>query len=247
MADKGQRSFEKGGWSSNLRLAQRRSNLICRIGRRKRFFPPVIPRLNGRLLHSVHLQIRQVERGITETISKAVPRGDILGEEVPVIDFEALGVVHLRLRVKVGVDVFELRRVVGVVARNGERQSAGRIVITVQNLDEAVTGLLAYASEVLVNYVSPQDGQRTRKTSEQHSGNVWMINPCLHVDGTGLMVDDDHVGRNVCNREDELITRMPGSQVLPISNVSINVDVFFSAIAVEEDHGDFGPSRGADR
>lgn len=87
----------------------------------------------------------------------------------------------------------------------------------------------------------------TRKTGEQDSGNVGMVNPCLHVDGTWLVIDNNNVGRDIGDREHKLITRMPSSQVPPVSNVAIDINVFFSAIAVEEHHGDVGSSRGADR
>jgi hypothetical protein len=80
-------------------------------------------------------------------------------------------------------------------------------------------------------------GGLTRKTSEQHGGNVRMVDPCLHVDGTRLMVDNHDIGRDVGNREHKLITRMPSSQVSPVSDVSIDVDVLFPTVAVKEYHG----------
>jgi hypothetical protein len=76
-------------------------------------------------------------------VPETVSRGDGIGEEVSVIYVETLVVVDLGLRVEVRVDEFELSRVVGIVASDSEGKSTGRVVVSVQDLDEAVTGFLA--------------------------------------------------------------------------------------------------------
>lgn len=56
------------------------------------------------------------------------------------------------------------------------------------------------------------------------------------------MIYNDNVGRDVGNREHQLISRMPSSQVSPVSDVSIDVDVLFPTVAIKEHHGDIGSS-----
>lgn len=76
---------------------------------------------------------------MTETVS----RSQRVGEEVSVVYVETLVVINLGFRVEVGVDIFELSRVVGVVASDREGESSRRIVVAVQNLDKAVARFLA--------------------------------------------------------------------------------------------------------
>lgn len=64
-------------------------------------------------------------------MSETVSRGQRVGEEVSVVYVEALIVVDLGLRVEVGVDEFELSRVVGIVAGDRKGKSSGRVVVAV--------------------------------------------------------------------------------------------------------------------
>lgn len=86
----------------------------------------------------------------------------------------------------------------------------------------------------------------TWKPGQQYCGNIRVFDPSLHVDGTGLVVYHNDVRRNIGDRKYEIVTGMPCSNILPVSNVAIDVDVFFSAIAVDEYHSNFNPSHRAD-
>jgi hypothetical protein len=50
------------------------------------------------------------------------------------------------LWVQVGIDIFQLSRVVGIIASDGEWQSAGWVVVSVKDLDETVTRFLTCAT-----------------------------------------------------------------------------------------------------
>lgn len=86
----------------------------------------------------------------------------------------------------------------------------------------------------------------TWKTGQQDSRHVRVFNPSLHVNRSGLMVDNDDIGRDIGDSKHKIVPGVPGSQVIPVSNVAIHIDVFFAAVAVKEYHGHFGTSRGTD-
>jgi hypothetical protein len=72
-----------------------------------------------------------------------------------------------------------------------------------------------------------------------------MFDPSFHIDQTGLMVYDHYVRRDIRNSKHEIISGVPRCQVIPVSDIAINIDVFFAAVAVEEHHGDFHAGYGA--
>ena len=86
----------------------------------------------------------------------------------------------------------------------------------------------------------------TWKTGQQDSRHVRVFDPSLHVNGSGLMVDYNDIGRDIGDSKHKIVPGVPGSQVIPVSNVAIDVDIFFAAVAVEEYHGYFGSGRGTD-
>ena len=134
------------------------------------------------------LNVGDLKGGVGETETELVADRDVVGIEVTVVNLELLVEPALPVSVSSGVDSSGGRGVpVRAVVGNSVRKVTRRVDVSVENVDERVSRLLA------------------REVGSEDSGNVGVVRPWEGVD-TSRVSNDDSVVAERSNRLDNLIT-----------------------------------------
>ncbi|KAI3483603.1 hypothetical protein L1887_53519 [Cichorium endivia] len=158
--------------------------------------------------------------GVRQTEAKLVPRLDVFGVKVAVVDVERLGVVDLR-RDRVVV-VQHISAVVGAVLADRVRQPTAGVVVAVQHIHKRAAALAA------------------RKVGPDDRRHVGILGEALHVDGAGRVHNDDRVVVDRRDVADELLALVPEREVVAIALVAVHGDVALTALSADEDERDVG-------
>jgi hypothetical protein len=129
------------------------------------------------------------ESGVGQAVAELEPRSDVVLVEVPVIDVEAFGEVGLWVRTRANSSV-EKVAVVRLVLGDRERHTSGRRDITVKDVSDRVTDLLA------------------RQTSIDDGGDVRVLDPLINGSDASIVDDHDGVGAVGSNILYELVAEL---------------------------------------